>query len=251
MTTQSVVSIKVHGHFIELVNPAIIAPSEHLGAEQREHIFNDSTWALSEVALQTAVAALWTKLDESKISLNAAALIGSTTSVPYKTAYDTQPFICQAGTDKLNGTKGKGVASDCPACSIPIKEGSVMPYGHPRPSHSSRHSRRYNQGYYQCSAMQLLCTALWRYNLKAHLDDRHSEYAHPGKPQGLPLPHEMYDIIFLTELEQEKVNIPLQPLFHNVQEKENVAPTNAHVQKRRLDSTTFAKAASSSSKAKQ
>lgn len=89
MTTQSVVSIKVHGHFIELVNPAIIAPSEHLGAEQREHIFNDSTWALSEVALQTAVAALWTKLDESKISLNAAALIGSTTSVPYKTAYGT------------------------------------------------------------------------------------------------------------------------------------------------------------------
>ncbi|KIL00866.1 hypothetical protein PAXRUDRAFT_23037 [Paxillus rubicundulus Ve08.2h10] len=95
------------------------------------------------------------------------------------------------------------------------------------------------------------CTALWHYNIEVHLGNRHSEYAHPGKPQGLPLPHEMYDIIFfLTDLEQ-KANIPLPPPFHNIQEKKNRASANMHVQKHRLDSMTFAKAALLSKKAKQ
>ncbi|KIL00140.1 hypothetical protein PAXRUDRAFT_30049 [Paxillus rubicundulus Ve08.2h10] len=211
MATQSVVSIKFHSNFIKLVNPA--------------------------AALQTAVAALWTKLGKIEISLNAVVLIWSTTSVPYKTAYDTQPFICQARMDKLNGMKGKGVKSDCLACSIPIKD------------------LQCNMGIHILHTAQdtNTCTALWHYNLEAHLDNRHSEYAHPGKPQGLPLPHEMYNIIFLTNLDSLYfvTNVPLWPLFHNIQNKENVAPANACVQKCRLDSTTFSKAASLLKKAKQ
>ncbi|KAG1747470.1 hypothetical protein EDB19DRAFT_1587617, partial [Suillus lakei] len=51
--------------------------------------------------------------------------------------------------------------------------------------------------------------AIWRYNLKAHMNDHHPEYTHPGKPHsGLPLPTNMFDTMMLTPVKQTRLGVP-------------------------------------------
>ncbi|KAG0694086.1 hypothetical protein DFH29DRAFT_790295, partial [Suillus ampliporus] len=51
------------------------------------------------------------------------------------------------------------------------------------------------------------CPAVWCYNLEAHIDLQHSEYAQPGRPIGLPLPRAMYDSLALTPAEEKKAGV--------------------------------------------
>ncbi|KAG2152582.1 uncharacterized protein EDB93DRAFT_1273262 [Suillus bovinus] len=67
--------------------------------------------------------------------------------------------------------------------------------------------------------------AVWRYyNMIQHLEEVHSQYAHPDSVIGHPLPAQILASFTLTALEQEDANIPtsrwLMPLFEG--EKENV-----------------------------
>ncbi|KAG2132413.1 hypothetical protein DEU56DRAFT_721254, partial [Suillus clintonianus] len=50
--------------------------------------------------------------------------------------------------------------------------------------------------------------AIWRYNLEAHLTEEHPEYAHPGKPSGASLPHDMFECMLLTPLEEKRLGVP-------------------------------------------
>ena len=47
-------------------------------------------------------------------------------------------------------------------------------------------------------------SAIWCYNMEAHLTDRHPEYAHLGKVDGLALLRDVYDAIALTRAEELK-----------------------------------------------
>ncbi|KAG2131051.1 hypothetical protein DEU56DRAFT_757676 [Suillus clintonianus] len=90
--------------------------------------------------------------------------------------------------------------------------------------------------------------AIWRYNLEAHMNDHHPEYAHPGKPHsGLPLPTNMFDTMMLTPVEQTRLGVPPQPLFTltvPISEKENI-PASASGRKHKGDTQMFSAAASS------
>ena len=46
--------------------------------------------------------------------------------------------------------------------------------------------------------------AIWHYNMEAHLTDRHPEYAHPGKADGLPLLEDVYEATALMVLKESK-----------------------------------------------
>ena len=71
----------------------------------------------------------------------------------------------------------------------------------------------------QCPVVCTLCphreretnakAAVWRYNMKQHLNITHPEYAHPGKLLGLPLPTEMAHIVIITIQEEKKLGIPV------------------------------------------
>ncbi|KAF9232942.1 hypothetical protein BU15DRAFT_28835, partial [Melanogaster broomeanus] len=50
--------------------------------------------------------------------------------------------------------------------------------------------------------------AIWRYNMEAHLNETHPEYAHPGKQKGLALPRSVYEAMVLTPLEEKKAGVP-------------------------------------------
>ncbi|KAG2145917.1 hypothetical protein DEU56DRAFT_719768, partial [Suillus clintonianus] len=50
--------------------------------------------------------------------------------------------------------------------------------------------------------------AIWRYNIEAHLNEWHPEFAHPGKPYGLSLPRDMYDSMVLTPREEKRLGVP-------------------------------------------
>jgi hypothetical protein len=67
--------------------------------------------------------------------------------------------------------------------------------------------------------------AVWHYNMIQHLEEVHSQYAHPKKLIGHPLPVQILASFTLTALEQEDMNILmvqwLMPLFEG--KKENVA----------------------------
>ena len=71
--------------------------------------------------------------------------------------------------------------------------------------------------------------------MEAHLTERHLEYAHPGKADGLPLPQDVYDAVALTALEELKFGIPHRPSFMKIQQKENIRPAGVHALKRRSD----------------
>ncbi|KAI6157457.1 hypothetical protein BKA82DRAFT_4346548 [Pisolithus tinctorius] len=71
--------------------------------------------------------------------------------------------------------------------------------------------------------------AIWHYNMEAHLEYQHPEYSHPGKPHGLPLPHNVYDSMVLTPSEEKKAQVPLCPAFTNILEKDK-ASAKVHTQ---------------------
>lgn len=77
--------------------------------------------------------------------------------------------------------------------------------------------------------------AIWHYNMEAHLTDRHPQYAHPGKADGLPLPEDVYEATAVTALEESKFSIPTRMAFTKIQQKENVQPAGVHALKRRSD----------------
>ncbi|KIK97682.1 hypothetical protein PAXRUDRAFT_824682 [Paxillus rubicundulus Ve08.2h10] len=55
--------------------------------------------------------------------------------------------------------------------------------------------------------------AVWRYDMEAHIDPRHPEYAHPGKPVGLPLPYNIYLSLEISELEERRSGVQHRPPF--------------------------------------
>ncbi|KIM59144.1 hypothetical protein SCLCIDRAFT_1188252 [Scleroderma citrinum Foug A] len=68
--------------------------------------------------------------------------------------------------------------------------------------------------------------------MEAHLADRHPEYAHPDKVDGLPFPEDVYEATVLTVLEESKFGIPTCAPFMKIQQKENVWPANVRALKR-------------------
>ncbi|KIM61630.1 hypothetical protein SCLCIDRAFT_121807 [Scleroderma citrinum Foug A] len=74
--------------------------------------------------------------------------------------------------------------------------------------------------------------------MEAHLTDRHPEYAHPGKVDGLTLPCDVYDATALTRAEESKFRIPTHMPFMKIQEKENLQPAGICGLKRRVESHT-------------
>ncbi|KAG1812034.1 hypothetical protein EV424DRAFT_1269338, partial [Suillus variegatus] len=51
-------------------------------------------------------------------------------------------------------------------------------------------------------------TAIWRYNLEAHLTKEHPEYANPGKLEGVALPRVVFDSVVLTAAEEKRAGVP-------------------------------------------
>ncbi|KAI6008633.1 hypothetical protein PISMIDRAFT_690710 [Pisolithus microcarpus 441] len=60
---------------------------------------------------------------------------------------------------------------------------------------------------------------VWRYNMEQHLNFYHSEYAHPGKDAGLPLPSDVATATLLDPREEEACGVPIRPAFNNIVEK--------------------------------
>ncbi|KAI6166959.1 hypothetical protein EDD17DRAFT_1893598 [Pisolithus thermaeus] len=60
---------------------------------------------------------------------------------------------------------------------------------------------------------------VWRYNMEQHLNFYHSEYAHPGKLSGLPLPGDAAAATLLDSCEEETFGVPVRPAFNNIAEK--------------------------------
>lgn len=87
-------------------------------------------------------------------------------------------------------------------------------------------------------------TAIWCYNLEAHLTKEHPEYANPGKLEGVALPRVVFDSVVLTAAEEKRAGVPIRPAFTLVQEKENEVPGHSRTQKRKADAQTFVSAAS-------
>lgn len=85
--------------------------------------------------------------------------------------------------------------------------------------------------------------AIWRYNMEAHLNEKHPEYAHPGKNDGLPLPRTVYEAMELTAAEEKKAGVPVRTVFTTILEKENAAPSNPRTQKRKANADRFVSAA--------
>ncbi|KIJ59297.1 hypothetical protein HYDPIDRAFT_170850 [Hydnomerulius pinastri MD-312] len=222
-------------------------------------------------------------------------------SVPYTNEDGRTPLICNSGTEKLNITKGRGVASNCPVCCVATKDirshmgihilraargitdtvvtpitgmqpcGFCGRSGHeecnltlkklarsikwtshcPRQEDFKYGNASKGSENHPCRNVPVVCllcehllretdthNALWRYNMEAHLNEKHPEYAHPGRPDGIPLPRDMYELIHLTELEQKKADAPPRAPFSNIQDKENTAPpqsTHSETQRRRRE----------------
>jgi hypothetical protein len=80
------------------------------------------------------------------------------------------------------------------------------------------------------------------------MNEHHPEYAHPGKPHGLPLPTNMFDTMMLTPIEETRLGIPSQPPFLTIvtqnSEKENIL-ASVSGRKHKSDAQTFVAAAAS------
>ncbi|KAJ7441241.1 hypothetical protein FB451DRAFT_1058249, partial [Mycena latifolia] len=50
--------------------------------------------------------------------------------------------------------------------------------------------------------------AQWRYNMPEHLAAAHPEYASPLSPEGIRLPHNVWEVMKLTEGEERALGIP-------------------------------------------
>ena len=57
--------------------------------------------------------------------------------------------------------------------------------------------------------------------MEQHLSFFHPEYAHPGKLMGRPLPRQVFNLLYVTPLEEKKAGVPPHPMFTLIVEKEN------------------------------
>ncbi|KIK97226.1 hypothetical protein PAXRUDRAFT_766452 [Paxillus rubicundulus Ve08.2h10] len=118
ITTSRVMSITVPGYLVELVNPSVVKASDHLlPCECTEVNSNDSTWALSDDATQTAISLLWDRINNHKVTLTMIATVRvAQASFPYHAKDVSKVLVCAAATKRLNITKGKAITSECPVC---------------------------------------------------------------------------------------------------------------------------------------
>ncbi|KAF8834450.1 hypothetical protein BDN67DRAFT_914986 [Paxillus ammoniavirescens] len=93
--------------------------------------------------------------------------------------------------------------------------------------------------------------AHWWYNMEGHLDYQHSEYAHPGKPDGIPLPCYVYNTIYFTSLEEKKSSVPICPPFTQIVDldKPIILSVNPRTQKCQADKENFSTATALAKKA--
>ncbi|KIK91427.1 hypothetical protein PAXRUDRAFT_149535 [Paxillus rubicundulus Ve08.2h10] len=89
--TNHVVSISVPSHLVELMNPSIMKASDHLLPQDTVEVnSNDSTWALSDEALQTAIALLWERIKKSAVLLTSICMVSAHCDIfPYQTQEHT------------------------------------------------------------------------------------------------------------------------------------------------------------------
>ncbi|KAH9940250.1 hypothetical protein B0H21DRAFT_872024, partial [Amylocystis lapponica] len=95
-----------------------------------------------------------------------------------------------------------------------------------------------------CRNIPILCTlcphmstrttgtfpAVWRYNMPEHIRLKHSEYASPSSPGGLPLPRQLWDDMEITRNEELKLGVPctnIPPAFTTVSPTSSTPPTAA------------------------
>ncbi|KIK81506.1 hypothetical protein PAXRUDRAFT_155964, partial [Paxillus rubicundulus Ve08.2h10] len=120
--TSRVLSITVPSHLVELVNPIVVKASDHLlPVDSPEVNSNDTTWGLSDDALQTAIALLWERITTLKVSMTSITNIGACLDAfPYQThdgKSSSQILVCAAAAEQLNVVKGKAVTTECPVCN--------------------------------------------------------------------------------------------------------------------------------------
>ncbi|KIJ21109.1 hypothetical protein PAXINDRAFT_152769 [Paxillus involutus ATCC 200175] len=271
--TMRVMSITVPGHLVELTNPSVIKASDHLlPCESTEVNSNDSTWALSDDVMQTAILLLWEKINNHKVALTTIAMVGvPQASFPYHNKDKSNVLVCAAAMECLNVTKGNMVTSKCPVCG---KEALNLHV------HMGTHILHASRGILEDVANAIIKSnpcgycggpatwkhfntalqrkvgtlipvivflwqdtetrpAIWRYNMEAHISLKHREYYHPGKPYGLPLLRIIFDSLILTTLEENKAGVPSRTPFTNIQDKENTAPSNLCSQKRKVHAEKF------------
>ena len=85
--TTHIVSMSVAGHLLTVVNPTTATASAHLAPDDQAEVnANDTTWALSTKALETAMAMIWGQVAAHKTPLSGFPLIGHTCNLfPYQT----------------------------------------------------------------------------------------------------------------------------------------------------------------------
>jgi len=89
--TTQILSITLGGHLLAVVNPSTTTASTHLTPEDRAEVnANDTTWALTTEAIETAITLLWGRIATQKIALSSLPSIGATCdSFPYQTSDGT------------------------------------------------------------------------------------------------------------------------------------------------------------------
>ena len=82
-----IVSISIAGHLLTVVNPTTATASAHLAPDDQAEVnANNTTWALSTEALETAMAMIWSRVAAHKAPLTGLPLIGHTCNLfPYQT----------------------------------------------------------------------------------------------------------------------------------------------------------------------
>lgn len=85
--TTHIVSISIAGHLLTVVNPTTATASAHLAPDDQAEVnANNTTWALSTEALETAMAMIWSRVAAHKAPLTGLPLIGHTCNLfPYQT----------------------------------------------------------------------------------------------------------------------------------------------------------------------
>ncbi|KAI6003280.1 hypothetical protein F5J12DRAFT_700378, partial [Pisolithus orientalis] len=97
-------------------------------------------------------------------------------------------------TIKLKTTKHMKEIDTCCAYQVPFKYG----FGDAHP----------------CCNVPVVCLlcvhwdAVWHYNMQQHLNFFHPKYTHPGKVMGHPLPHQVFNLLYVMPIEEKKAGVP-------------------------------------------
>ncbi|KAI6006348.1 hypothetical protein F5J12DRAFT_783100 [Pisolithus orientalis] len=221
ITTQKVVEISTTGSLVKLVNPNIIMASAHLPSDKAKEINSqDLTWLF-----------------------------------PYCLMDGSTPLICKAETLQLLSTKAITViclqcndSTDNPQSHMSghilqsicrVEEVIVSPIDHLFPCGFCGHSQLQHPdcvikvqikfAYVEKGSKRHPChnvpvtnwqDGVWRYNMEHHLNFYHSEYTHPDKVSGLPLPCKFATATLLDPHEEEKFSVPQHPTSTNIIKKD-------------------------------